>query len=647
MGSQKPFAIQNVRGWSCLPVPPPGFLARAAVNFNTAEGYGRSDKGYRILRLIQSDPPSDANKGGGCFTHRDTDATQYPFYFFNGDVYRETGSGVSSLGLSVGDYFCPAFINSIAAGVSGLFFGDNTKAYGFRKETNLAAFLWDMDKPGGTVALSSASTGGDLSDGTHYVTLAQIDDTGARTVQSGPITTVSIVLSGGTSTQKISLDLTNGGAGGITFDSRATKYRVYYGTSDSPDAFFQVGADTAKATTSFDITDSTAGTALPHRNNIEQVAKLPIAAVDSAVMYLNRLIYASSTSNQWGWSEVADLNHYYSTSTDNQIDGPIMALGATDDAIYIFTPESIYQATGDLGRNSDYSVRLDVRQIESGDGCVSRASVVPVPGIGMFFMSSRGYPSVIVGSTVVRLSEESFRDYRDLLDFDYINRWCGVYNPVLRTYEVLVTRKTNTNYVADGAGTAGIADTRIRWNIDEQTYSPPAQLEATYLRTRPHPSSPGNTSLKTIVTAIGPHGAILELEYSYAHGVSGDVSGTDYDSKQPSSFAAEQATIPGTGLGDLQGVGLAFKYVSDDTSYPDEEFQRTCWKSSESGGNTTLFWKGSLPTPSGDSPSIRVAGYIRAADWWGAQLDPDPSVYTKVEHVTAVQSDVVGMEARS
>lgn len=639
----------DLRSWSAKPEPPAGMLGLGSMNWNTASGYPRRDRGYKRLRQIQSDPPSAFNKGGGSWTHRDVDGTQYPFYWFNGAWYRETGSGATSLESGLGDYFCPSVgVCSAPGGVSVGVVGTNSKARGFRVEGgNLAIFAWEMAAPTGSLALSSApTTGGSLSDGTYNVVLTQIDDTGARTVESGPVATLEVVLSGGTSTQRIILDLT-----GLTYATRATKFRVYLSVGgDSATAYFQTGADTAKATTTFTISSTTVGTAIPQRAGIYQKAEFAIDGVDSVVEWMGRIVYASSSSPYVGWSERSDVNHYYSTNLTDQVEGemlgPVTALGATADALYIFTADAVHMLTGDFGRDEDGFPMVNLRTIDKAIGCVSRASVVPVPNVGLFFMSQHG-PCVCAGGTVVRLLHDDVADLSDRLDYTYADRWTGAYDTRLRAYVCAVTRKTNTNWIPDGAANAGICDWLLRFNLDEGTLSPPQHVEVTHLSQRPAPSSPGTTSYKSVLTAAGPHGSILELHHSRAGGITGDVSGSAYSAILATSPLAASCVIAGTGYGNLEGASVLLRYPSTDTAYPNALLQRTIKSRSEAGGNTTLNWEGNVPVPTGTAYSVRVGGMRRHLVLRALSLSEDPMLYTRHDHTTVVEVDEVGHEARA
>jgi hypothetical protein len=157
----------------------------------------------------------------------------------------------------------------------------------------------------------------------------------------------------------------------------------------------------------------------------------------------------------------------------------------------------------------------------------------------------------------------------------------------------------------------------------------------------------GAIDQKLRLMATGPHGSLLEMNVGHARGISGDVSGTDYDGIVGASVTTTSAVLTGiTGLGNLEGVGVSFRYPSGDSTYPYVKTYRTIKSSSESGGNTTITWVGDLPAASGTECTIRVGGCYRSARV-RAQFAENPARYTKIDHVTAMEVDRVGVEARS
>lgn len=629
--------LSPFRGWSAKPWAGEEYLAPRSVNCHLAQGRLRADRGYRILESIAAG--TDFNKGGGAFTHTHTDGTLWPFFWYAGAWKKlEAGGAVSVLVGSLGDYFVPDVAHFRApAGFSVGVIGDNAKAYGFRKvSTELAHFLFPMDVPGGSFSVTTPA-GGSLPAGTYHVAVTQIDDTGPQTVESGPIfqTNISAALN-----DKITLDLT-----GVTYASRATKYRVYLSVgSDSADAYFQFGADTSKLTTTFDITSTTVGTAIPHRGTIYQKAAFQITAVKSVLHYMGRLLYGSEGSPYVGFSERDNPNHFYATNLTDSFGAPVTALAEGDDCAYVFTATSIWQITGDLGRNEDLTLRAKYRCIEPGFGCTARGSVVSIPEVGVFFMSNFG-PCAILNGTVVRLGHDDFADLIPRLDFAYWDRCTGTFNHRLRQYVCFVPRLVNSNRISDGAANAGICDLGIRWDLDRLSFSPPLHFETTHVRHRAHVTAAGGTSRNTIFGGVGAHGDILEFDRTHAAGKEGDVSA--YVGEVPSTFTTTSAILAGVSLGITQGMAITLRYPSTDSTVATETVQRTVKSVSEAGGNSTVAWEGAAPTPSGTAPTVRVGDYIRRARR-GYLGDPErPTAQTKLNHHIVGPLDIVGLEARS
>lgn len=623
------------RGWSAKPWAGEEFLAPRSVNCHLAQGRLRADRGYRILKQIQT---AAFGKGGGSFSHVHTDGTVWPFYWYNGAWYRlDTGGAIDSLVTGLGDYFVPEVVHFPApGGVSAGFVGDNSKAYGFRKSTDIEAYLWDMDVPGGSFSVTTP-VGGTLPAGTYHVAVTQIDTAGSRTVESGPIFQTSIAAA---LNDKIVLDLA-----GVNFAARGDKYRVYLSVgADAATAYFQFGADTAKATTTFEITSTTVGTAIPHRGTLYQKSKLQISGVKSACRYKGRLLYGSEGSPYVGFSERDDTNHYYSTNLTDSFHSGVTALAEGDDCAYVFTATSIWQITGDLGRNEDFTLRAAYRCIEPGFGCTARGSVVSIPEVGVFFMSNFG-PCAIVNGTVVRLGHPDFADLIPRLDLAYWDRCTAAFNHRLRQYVCFVPRLTNSNRISDGAANAGICDLGIRWDLDRLGFSPPLHFEVTHVRNRANTTVGGGTSLDTIFAATGAHGDALQMDRTNAAGKEGDVSA--YVGEVPSTFTTTTAILAGTSLGIVQGMGITLRYPSTDSAVATETVQRTVKTVTEAAGNTTIGWDGAVPTPSGTYPTIRVGDYIRRARR-GYLGDPErPTAQTKLNHHVVAPLDIVGMDARS
>lgn len=647
------FPVPAPRGWSAKPEPGLEAFDRDTFNWNTAGGYPRTDKGYKILQ--QLDPTAAIFlKGGASWLHKHTDGTGYPIYWYDGELFWEDSGAATSLVSGLGDLFLPTFVPfSDPGGVSAVFFGDNTKAKILRKNgAVIEDVALDMDVIAGSITVSSTpTTGGNLSNGTYYITVIQIDNVGARSVLSGPFATITQILSGGTSTQRIILDLTS-----ATYAARAVNYRVFLSTTaDSPDSFFQNGVDTIKSTTTFTISNTTIGIALAHRNNFVQVSKLPITAVRYAVIWQGRLVFAADR-NTIGWSERDDINHYLSTNVvpveEGDSNSPITGLFATADALYIFTADSIHMLTGDFSRDEDFLPRVKFRTIETALGCASHGSIFGVPFGGVAFWSQFG-PCTIVGATVQRLLHDDVEDFIPFIDSDFAERITGDFDPDLRALCWAVPRVANTNWPdpASGQTNAGICDWWIRYNLDEHTFSLPRYCEVTHLHRRLHPATEGTKSAREYLTAVGPHGSVLQMNYGAAQGPTGDISGAPYDSLLASSEPTTTSAIiaaAGIAANDWQGFKVSIRYHSGDTNFPNVIFQRVIKSNTAtSGGNVTINWDGAVTLSTGTKWTIRIGGFVKRWLISGLAFGENPRAQTRLDRFTVLHRDVVGHRSRS
>lgn len=638
----------DFRGWSARTPCPLGFAGKETANINTARGFLWPDGGYKIVRQVST---GTTGKAGGSWTHRTATGAQYPFYAFNTALYRETGSGATSIASGLTETFVPTVVPMAwPAGISVFLNGTNSQAQCLRTESGtLAAVAFDMTAPGGTFSAANG-TGGSLANGTYYVRVTQIDDTGSVVAESSAMSSVTHVLAG--ANDEIVLDLTS-----TTFATRATKYRVYLSTTtDTLSAFYQTGSDTAKATTSFSILTSTQGQQLPQRGGIARTSVMPLTGARLGVAWNGRLFIANTNTGYLYWSERDAPNQWYSTNgiasqAQGQWNDPITGLAAAEDGVYVFTASSIHRVYGSLIYDST-SATIDVRteQIDPTIGCVAHGSIVPVPGHGIFFMSSLG-PCAILGGRVMRLAQEDIRDYILELDFTYSARWIGAYDPSLNLYCVAVGRKVNSSRTMDGQAVAGFNDRILRWSVETGTYSPPLALDTVHLSTRPIPASLGDTGDQLLLTAFGPHASALRLNFGKAFGdADGVVTSSDYDGKLASSSTTTSATYTRTAgsTDDLQGMTITLRYPSTDSNYPGIVVQRTISGNTYSGGNVVVSWAGALTVPSGTNWTVRLNGVHRAIEVArGAYLDDDPKALTRVDRITTLWHDVIGAEAAS
>lgn len=643
--------LYDWHGWSAMTPCPLGFLGRGSANVNTSKGFIWPDKGYKIVRQVATGTTS---KAGASFTHMAADRTLYPGYYWNTAIYKDTGSGATSIASGLTETFVPTILHAAwPAGGTIFLNGTNSQAQFLRVAAGaLASVAYDFAAPGGSFSGSDSASGGSLSDGTYYFRITGIDDGGDETVESSATSTVTVVVNGGGASQSITLDLTS-----TTYDSRTVKYRVYMSTTtDTLSAFYQTGADTAKATTSFLIQTTTQGQQLPQRGGIARTAVMPLTGARIGCIHQGRVFIANLTTGYVYWSERDAPNQWYSTNgistqAPGQWSGTITGIAAGEDGVYVFTASSIHRIYGSLVYDST-SATIDVRveALPGCIGCVSHGSIVNTPSDGIFFMSSFG-PCALLGGRVMRLGQEHIRDYLAELDFAYSERWVGAYDPLWNQYVLAVGRKVNSSRAMDGQSVAGLNDRILRWSLDTQTYAPPMALDAVHLNLRTIPSSIGGTGAHLKLTAFGPHASALQLNFGYAGGdADGVVTSTDYDGKLASASTTTSATFTRTAgsTDDLQGMTIALRYPSGDSNYPGVVVQKTISGNTYSGGNVVVSWVGALTVPSGTNWTCRLNGWWHFLDCaYGIPLDDDPKALTRVDKVSFLLHDVIGAEAVS
>ena len=645
--------IPSPNGWTSRAQPNTGLYGPGAVNFDTYKGFGESAQGFRRVRVISTAGATDA---AASLTHLDASGNEYPLYYWLNDLYRETGSGVISIVGSLTEAYLPTFTRFAGVDTGVFLNGTNAEALSTRIVTNPVAVAFDLNKPGGSFTTSSTpSTGGSLSDGVYQIRVVAIDNVGAYSVISEPTAAVPITLSGGGSAQRIVLDLTS-----QTYDTRTVNWRVYMtaaGAGDTPTAFFQVGSDTAKATTTLNITATSTTGAIDNRNGFYRTAVMPLAGALMAVEYKDRLVIASLTSNLIAWSERDQPNHWFTTNSTSEIDGQwastVTGLAATKDALYVFTKDAIFVVSGNFAFDdvtNTHNVR-DPEPISTGLGCLAHGSVFVVDEGAVFFMSQRG-PAIAAGGTVVPLSPGEIRNERLCWDYDNMDRCTGAYDLENGLACWAVPRKTNATRPQDGASVAGTPDRIYRYDVAQQNYSPPLEMEVVHLISRSQPGTVGQQSQEMKLFACGPHGTVNELNWSQAHGPGGDiitsadVSGTDFDGLQATAETSTSAAMVLSGVTDdaLQGYGAVVRYHSGDTAYPGEEFYVTIVGNTTAAGTLTITWLGARTVSTGTKWTVRLAA-MRQNPEVLLQFDADPTMRTQLQYVTALLPDSIGARA--
>lgn len=623
-------------------------FGRDSYNILYTDGYLKSDYGFKVVRQVTT---GTASKAAGSWTHLHTDGTEFPFYYWNTAIYRETGSGATSIASSLTETFVPSVAHfGNPNGWSIFLNGTNGEAQVLRKETNLAAVLYDLPVIGGSILLGNASaSGGSLSDDTYDIRVTQLDDTGATTVESVSFDASSITLSGGGSAQTFDVQLAS-----ATYASRATKYRVYISTAgDVLTAFFQTGASTVKATTTLTITATgTATLPLANRNGFERQATMPLTGARIVVNHQRRAVIASTASPVFYWSQKDATNHYYSTNGINSaktgLTSSITAMiGNIQDTLIVWTKKGTYAVHGDFSYNTTSNTHdVRVEPIDPSIGCVGHGTVAEVPGWGVLFMSQYG-PARLDGGRVDLLLQDDIKDLLDCLDWTYAPRWTAAFDPVTRMYVLCVGRKTNSTRAMDGQSVTGFNDIAIRFSTETGKFQPLMLKDVVHLSVRHVPDTVGTESEQDFLTGMGPHASADQFNFGYAGGdADGVVTSTDNNGKLAASSTTTSVTYGQAGISDnaLVGQTVTLFYPTVDTGFPGVVVQKEISSNTTSGGSLTINWVGALTVPTSTEWTVRISGLLRQWDV-RSRLHPDPRVRSKVTAVTIKTHDIIGAES--
>jgi len=641
-------------GWSTLsPVPVgEGGVVRAgrqAAWVNTAQGYGLyADRGFRLKTTLSS----VTNKSAAGFTHRHTDGKSYEWFAVDADLIAWNGSSWSSLSGSLTPAFAPG--HYMIDGWSGWFNGTNSQAKLIRKaSTWLEAVGHDMAAP--TLAAPTTPSGGSFTAGTYQVRVAWVDSDGVETVFSAPSNVQAV-----TAASNDQVTVAEPGSA----PSRAVSLRIAFtavGESDTPGNYLyweDVGKGfSSKSYSSLPTVQTTQ--AFQDINNIYRQAVIPIDNVDIAWEHHGRLFVASTQGRKIAWSEVGNPNHWYTDQVldvggDTDIVGVIRGGVSVAGQNLVFTEESIHVILGDLVRAdialgdtlATQVINVDAQPLFQGLGTVSHSSIVS-RGTTIFFWSNEGPAVYDVGTAPQLIEPEHLRHGVSCIDTTYNDRIVGAIDPDLHMVCWTVPRKTNSSREMDGAGTAGICDQIWRYDYQHRIMSPPIELEVVHLSRRAMPSTQGTTDSRHRLSAMGPHGGVIEMNRSWGGGV-GDSDDTDYDGLLATATTTTTADVTLSGItdSDLIGKTVTLYYPTDDDNFPGVTVQRTISGNTTSGSTLTITWQGALTVPSGTEWTVRIGGLRRDFDAMPDGYLPSGTRFraTDADHTPF---DVVGQESVS
>lgn len=608
-------------------------------------------RGFKKLRQVAS----VTSKPGDYFVHRTETGQEYPWYLCSTGLYPETGSdSPAALKSSLTETWQYAASGFASQGASVFVNGTNAQAQLVRENSGgsaLEAVDFDFAQPDTNwTATNSSDAGASIPDGTYLVRISQYDDqNSSHLVESQAAASKSVTVSAGGTGRIVVAQNT------WTPDTRATKWRIYVtaaGASDTVTAY-HLETTVAIGTTSVNI-DSLTGTGDQpvNRNGFERTSVMPLSNVDVCCQHKGRLFIASTQSNEVYWSERNAPNQWYSTNglnngAESNWNSPVRGMASANDVLYVFTADSIHIVVGDFrrddtGDNPTYAAFARPELLEPGIGCLSHRSIVPL-GSYVYFMSTRG-PARMGGNAVQLLRWDDMVHAMTEWDWSYMDRCCAAEDGDNGHVCWAVPRLVNSSRPQDGASVAGIPDMIYRFDYKSSRWVPPLRLDTVGLRFLPFGTA-GTNDNTVYLLHVSPYGTLGQMNWGWAGGPSGAVSGTDYDGKLASATTTTSATFGVTGITGLVGWTVTLTYPSGDSNYPYVVVQKTISSFTDSGSATTVNWQGALTAPSGTEWTVRLAGLWRPLDVVIDPLQYQMGPRVQLQMVDAVLQDVVGTEA--
>ena len=644
--------------WTSQELCAPGEMGRWSRWLETSREGLWPNRGYKRYRLVEA----ALNEPMASWLHRDTDGSEYPFYYKGGELLPEDGSDApTAFKTGLTDVWQPSVVVMADQGESIFLNGVNADATLVLEDgaNALTDKKFDFAQPDANWTATAVLSGGTLADGVYQVRIAQRDTTGAYTVQSEPAVVKEVTITGG------------GGFGSIsvaqatwTPDARADIWRIAIsavGEADAPAVYLHL-QDVAIATTTKVITTDTANSssqAFTSRNGVYRQATMPLANVDFGVLHIGRFWIFSRDTNEVYFSERGQANHWYSTSgvlssAESGWNSPCRAAASAPNGLVVLTTDSVHIITGDArsddsGTSPTYARQLYTTLIDADVGGVAH-NAINVIGSTVYCMTTLG-PARINGTSLNLLLRAKVRTELDSLDWTYAVRWCSAEDPDLGYWCIAVTRKTNASRPMDGASVAGVPDLILRYDFNHDFWACPIQMDVTHLSCRKN-GGDNVVSSKAYLMAMSPNGYALQLNHGMSGGGADDVTGTIYDGALATAHSTTSATITQSGVtnDDYNGMLAVLYYPTVDTGFPGIIAIKVITDTVVSGSNVTISWAGALTVPTSTKWTVRVGGRAAVLDWmgslrayaggripagWEAQLDS-----VKIE-----LADVIGVEA--
>lgn len=290
---------------------------------------------------------------------------------------------------------------------------------------------------------SSATTGGFMSDGTYqYEFCYEWTDNLGELHRSAPSLPFTVVLSGGTTTQKVTITIPT-----LRITQKQNVRLVGYRTQTTGTSFFQVTSITSPTfnvttadSVNFDDTlaDATIASGIPLYTTGGVLENIAPPAASFIASYKNRIFLAGLEDPYEFWySKVRNKGEAiqfsdFLTGRVNQEGGPITGLGVMDNYVIFFKQNSIYAISGEgpnsLGTQNDFQEPV---LITSDTGCSNQNSICSTPN-GLTFKSPKG----------IYLINRS-------LQVSYIGAPVEDYNDKLLTASSLLSKKNQIRFVTN------------------------------------------------------------------------------------------------------------------------------------------------------------------------------------------------------
>ena len=314
----------------------------------------------------------------------------------NAVLFSRLGINLIQLDFQSQNTYTSSFLNDnlfVVGGVLNTYDGDSMVEQGF----NL--FPEDL-----TVS-ATPTTGGSMSDGTYqYKVLYKWIDAKGKTHLSAPSVALSQILTGGTATQRVSIDIPTLRVTKKTAPNTEATIEVYR-TQDLGTVFYKVTSITSPTMNdptadSITFTDTLADATIIGNEELYTTGgvldNIAAPSCDLVTSHQNRLFIAGLQDKlEVRYSKITRTNEApaFNEALSIKVDptgGPITQIATMDSNLVIFKANNLYTVGGEGPSDTGAGATFTEPQLVSADvGCVDPNSVVLGPE-GLYFKSSKG-----------------------------------------------------------------------------------------------------------------------------------------------------------------------------------------------------------------------------------------------------------------